>query len=85
MPLPVATQMTRLNNRSMLPTPAVGMPLTHRWAGRSSIKAAVQSPARDMVNRNPLSPGAGTLAKECHSSRGLRLTAVEEPANGVTP
>jgi hypothetical protein len=51
----------------------------------SSMRDPVQSPAREIVSRNPLRPGAGTLAKECHSSKGFRLTAVDEPANGVTP
>lgn len=42
----------------------------------------VQSPAREMVSRKPERPGAGTLAKECHSLSGLRLIAVEEAGEG---
>ncbi|GGY12567.1 hypothetical protein GCM10010384_17350 [Streptomyces djakartensis] len=69
----------------MLATPAVVMPFTHTRSGRSSMKEPVQSPAREMVRRKPDSPGAGTLANECHWLSGLRLIAVEEPANGVSP
>ncbi len=69
----------------MLATPAVVMPFTQTRDGMSSMNEPVQSPAREIVSRKPDSPGVGTLAKECHSFRGLRLTAVEEPAKGVSP
>ena len=82
-PLPVATYTTDLNRVSTWATPAVVMPLTHTWRGRSSINRPVQSPAREMVSRNPVWPGVGMLANECHSNSGCRLIAVDEPANGV--
>ncbi len=69
----------------MLATPAVVMPFTQTFAGMSSMNDPVQSPALEIVSRNPDSPGAGTLAKECHSLSGLRLIAVDEPAKGVSP
>ena len=43
---------------AMFATPAVVMPLTHTRAGMSSMNDPVQSPAREMVSRNPGRPGA---------------------------
>ncbi|MGX1370195.1 hypothetical protein RKD19_005554 [Streptomyces canus] len=47
----------------MLATPAVVMPLTQTFAGRSSMKAPVQSPAREMVSRKPGWAGCGDVGE----------------------
>ena len=84
MPLPVATQTTRVKSVTMLVTPATGMPFTHTWLGWLSMSDRVQSPARDTMSRQPGLPGDGMVAKECHSSSGLRLMGIDDPAKGVT-
>ena len=80
--LPVATQTTRVKSFTMLATPATGMPFTHTWLGWLSMSDRVQSPARDTMSRKPGLPVDGMLAKECHSSSGLRLMGIDDPAKG---
>lgn len=65
-------------------TPKVGMPRTQSSVGGLSIISLVQSPARETTREYPGLPGSGTVAKPCHSIRGLRDIRVKEPGMGVT-
>lgn len=83
-PLPVATKTTRLKRGTIRRTPNVGIPLTQRCFGGFWIWFVVQSPALDTTREYPFIPGSGTVAKPCHSMRGLSETRVKLPGMGVT-
>lgn len=83
-PLPVATNTRRLKSGTILKTPQVGIPLTQSDVGGFSICLLVQSPARDTTSEYPFIPGSGTVAKPCHSIRGLSEIRVKVPGTGVT-
>lgn len=64
---------------SMFATPAVAIPLIQKCVGGLSIIRDVQSPALEIISRNPFSPAFGMFAKECHSNNGSIEIGEYEP------
>ena len=83
-PDPVATNTRRRKRGTMRRTPKVGIPRTHSSVGGFMICFVVQSPALLTTREYPFFPGTGTVAKPCHSVKGLSEIRVKLPGIGVT-